>query len=239
MTPATVPMHPPQARSVRAVTDRSLRAGYRLVGPTLRGMPVEFLTDDEAAEYGRYAGVPSQVELEKIFFLDDKDRALVVRPPGRRTSAAARSPAGSARASRRPAPARPSAGSSGRPARPGPPAPPRFPAIRRLTIARGTDKSSGNGRRRHFRDLCTQTAGKVGCGAAAGTREVPAPGIKAELRSRRTGEGRRHIKGPGPGAAGVLACLRTGGGTPTGRTVRTGLLVLSSSAATRSATPGE
>jgi pimeloyl-ACP methyl ester carboxylesterase len=48
MTPATVPMHPPQARSVRAVTDRLLRAGYRLVGPTLRGMPVEFLTDDEA-----------------------------------------------------------------------------------------------------------------------------------------------------------------------------------------------
>ena len=84
MTPATVPMHPPQARSVRAVTDRLLRAGYRLVGPTLRGMPVEFLTDDEAAEYGRYAGVPSQAELEKIFFLDDEDRALVARRRGDR-----------------------------------------------------------------------------------------------------------------------------------------------------------
>ena len=82
MTPATVPMHPPQARSVRAVTDRLLRAGYRLVGPILRGMPVEFLTDDEAAEYGRYAGVPSQAELEKIFFLDDEDRALVARRRG-------------------------------------------------------------------------------------------------------------------------------------------------------------
>jgi hypothetical protein len=52
------------------VTDRLLRAGYRLVGPILRGMPVEFFTDDEAAEYGRYAGVASQAELEKIFFLD-------------------------------------------------------------------------------------------------------------------------------------------------------------------------
>ena len=59
-----------------------MRAGYRLVGPTLRGMPVEFLTDDEAAAYGRYAGVPSQAELEKIFFLDDEDRALVARRRG-------------------------------------------------------------------------------------------------------------------------------------------------------------
>ena len=45
-------------------------------------MPVEFLTDDEAAAYGRYAGAPSQAELEKIFFLDDEDRALVGRHRG-------------------------------------------------------------------------------------------------------------------------------------------------------------
>ena len=40
-------------------------------------MPVEFLTDDEAAAYGRYAGVPSQADLERVFFLDDEDRKLV------------------------------------------------------------------------------------------------------------------------------------------------------------------
>jgi hypothetical protein len=45
-------------------------------------MPVEFLTDDEAAAYGRYADAPSQAELEKIFFLDDEDRALVARRRG-------------------------------------------------------------------------------------------------------------------------------------------------------------
>jgi hypothetical protein len=39
-------------------------------------MPVEFLTDDEAAAYGRYAGAPSQADLERVFFLDDEDRKL-------------------------------------------------------------------------------------------------------------------------------------------------------------------
>ncbi len=39
-------------------------------------MPVEFLTDNEAA-YGRYAGAPSQADLERVFFLDDEDRKLV------------------------------------------------------------------------------------------------------------------------------------------------------------------
>ena len=44
-------------------------------------MPVELLTDDEAA-YGRYAGAPSQADLERVFFLDDDDRALVGRHRG-------------------------------------------------------------------------------------------------------------------------------------------------------------
>jgi hypothetical protein len=48
----------------------------------LRSMPVEFLTDLEAAEYGRYSGCPSQADLERVFFLDDHDRALVGRHRG-------------------------------------------------------------------------------------------------------------------------------------------------------------
>jgi hypothetical protein len=43
----------------------------------LRSMSVEFLTDDEVAAYGRYAGAPSQADFERVFFLDDQDRALV------------------------------------------------------------------------------------------------------------------------------------------------------------------
>ena len=50
--------------------------------PTLRSMPAEFLTDDEAAAYGRYAGAPSQADLERVFLLDDDDRALAGRHRG-------------------------------------------------------------------------------------------------------------------------------------------------------------
>jgi hypothetical protein len=45
-------------------------------------MPVEFLTDDEAAAYGRYAGTPSQADLDRVFFLDDEDLKLVRRHRG-------------------------------------------------------------------------------------------------------------------------------------------------------------
>ena len=44
-------------------------------------MPVEFLTDDEAA-YGRFTGPPSQADLDRVFFLDDEDLALVGKHRG-------------------------------------------------------------------------------------------------------------------------------------------------------------
>jgi hypothetical protein len=45
-------------------------------------MPVEFLTDDEAAAYGRYVGTPSQAHLDRVFFLDDDDLKLVRKHRG-------------------------------------------------------------------------------------------------------------------------------------------------------------
>lgn len=45
-------------------------------------MPVEFLSDVEAAAYGRYDGGPSREELDRVFFLDDADRELVDRRRG-------------------------------------------------------------------------------------------------------------------------------------------------------------
>jgi Domain of unknown function (DUF4158) len=45
-------------------------------------VPVEFLSDAEAAAYGRYSGAPSQADLDRVFFLDDEDRALVDRRRG-------------------------------------------------------------------------------------------------------------------------------------------------------------
>ncbi|MGH3550297.1 MAG: DUF4158 domain-containing protein [Pseudonocardiaceae bacterium] len=41
-------------------------------------MPVDFLSDAVAIRYGRFDGPPTRVELDKIFFLDDADKALVV-----------------------------------------------------------------------------------------------------------------------------------------------------------------
>ncbi|MEU4359422.1 Tn3 family transposase [Streptomyces virginiae] len=40
-------------------------------------MPVEFLTDGQAAAYAAYRGAPSRTELERFFFLDDADRELI------------------------------------------------------------------------------------------------------------------------------------------------------------------
>jgi Domain of unknown function (DUF4158) len=46
-------------------------AGY---GPVV---PVEFLTDEQAEEYGTFTQVPTRPELERFFFLDDDDRDLI------------------------------------------------------------------------------------------------------------------------------------------------------------------
>lgn len=40
-------------------------------------MPVEFLTDEEVATYGRFNGPPSRVDLERCFLPNDRDRELV------------------------------------------------------------------------------------------------------------------------------------------------------------------
>ncbi|WP_207945123.1 DUF4158 domain-containing protein [Actinomadura rubrisoli] len=45
-------------------------------------MPVVFLSDEEVSAYGRYTGPPSRAELEKLFFLDDADRALIGKRQG-------------------------------------------------------------------------------------------------------------------------------------------------------------
>nr|WP_254650952.1 DUF4158 domain-containing protein [Streptomyces sp. GbtcB7] len=41
-------------------------------------MPVEFLTDEQAETYGKFAEEPTRPELERFFFLDDMDRDLIV-----------------------------------------------------------------------------------------------------------------------------------------------------------------
>ncbi len=45
-------------------------------------MPVEFLSDAQAAAYGRFPGAPSQAELERFFLLDDAAMAEVGRRRG-------------------------------------------------------------------------------------------------------------------------------------------------------------
>ncbi|MDQ6674424.1 MAG: DUF4158 domain-containing protein [Chloroflexota bacterium] len=40
-------------------------------------MPIEFLTDEQAGKYGQFAGTPSRARLERFFFLNDADRALI------------------------------------------------------------------------------------------------------------------------------------------------------------------
>jgi Domain of unknown function (DUF4158) len=45
-------------------------------------VPGEFLSDEEAPRFGRYDGLPSRAELERVFFLDDADNAVVAKRRG-------------------------------------------------------------------------------------------------------------------------------------------------------------
>jgi hypothetical protein len=54
-----------------------LLAGLWWSGPAVRYVPVEFLSDQEAAAFGRYGGSVPLADLERFFYLDDADRKLV------------------------------------------------------------------------------------------------------------------------------------------------------------------
>lgn len=45
-------------------------------------MGVEFLSDGQAAAFGRFSGVPAREQMERYFLLDDADRTLVRRRRG-------------------------------------------------------------------------------------------------------------------------------------------------------------
>lgn len=59
----------------RGVRRKIVDHGWGLA--TVRVMPVEFLTDDQAEAYGKFAEEPTRPELERFFFLDDVDRDLI------------------------------------------------------------------------------------------------------------------------------------------------------------------
>lgn len=44
---------------------------------TVRLVPVEFLSDEQAEAYGTFAEEPTRPEPERFFFLDDVDRDLI------------------------------------------------------------------------------------------------------------------------------------------------------------------